>query len=95
MKQPKLFADLHVHPHYFKYWDLRWREGYDVFAGQPVPASDEAAIRHLLHNAEINSKRNSTPNFKEFRLGGKQEVISKSKQAKEKRSAMGRGLQPK
>ena len=89
MKQPKLFADLHVHPHYFKYWDLRWREGYDVFAGQLVPASDEAAIRHILHNAEIKSKRNSTPNFKEFRLGGKQEVISKSKQGKEKRSAMG------
>jgi hypothetical protein len=87
MKQPKLFADLHVHPHYFKYWDIRWDKHHDIFDIHTVSDDDRTCIESIIHNAELHRKRMEA--YPEYRLGSNQEINSKDNVRRAERAAMG------
>lgn len=86
MAKPKLYADLHVHPHYFKYWNLRWLSDIDPFAQTKFSEIDTEAIQSVLKHP------NGLPTYnqeKVYRLGGNQDVLNNEAKSKRRRAAMG------
>lgn len=82
-----MFADLHVHPHYFKYWDIRWLPTKDAFFDQMLPNDDLSAIKAILNNTALNESVRER--FKHHRIGGKQAVVQKDDLKSAERASMG------
>jgi len=71
MIYPKMLSDLHVHPHYFKYWSLRWESGLDPYK-KNYPAYGTNPWNILKDQASFQSPYFSPdPDKLSYRIGGK------------------------